>query len=108
MDRTFTNAGLSTRNGIRTFRFGNGPINLRVNMLRHFGHEDINLVELPKAMTKVQATAWVLENMRGAKSAVIPTRAADKTAKNELLLEAQKLAEKKAKARERRAAKAVA
>lgn len=105
MDKTFTIAGTSVFEGVKTFRFANGKLNLRVNMLRHYGHEDINLVELPREMTKVDATAWLLANVRGCKSAVIPTRANDKTAKNEMLLAAQKKAEQKARAAERRAAK---
>jgi hypothetical protein len=105
MDTTFINAGLSTFNGIRTFRFSNTKLNLRVNMLRHLGHEDINIVELPKPMTKLQATAWMLQNLRGAKSAVIPTRAADKTVKNELLIQAEKKVAAVNKARATRAAR---
>ena len=108
MDKTFTIAGTSVINGVKTFRFANGKLNLRVNMLRHFGHENINLVELPKAMNKVQATAWVLQNIKGAKNAVIPTRAADKTAKNELLIEAEKKVAAVVKARVTREAKKVA
>ena len=105
MDKTFTLAGLTTLNGVRTFRFANGKLNLRVNMLRHFGHTNINIVELPKEMTKVQATAWVLQNIKGAKSAVIPTRAANKTAENGLLIEAKKKVAAVAKARATREAK---
>jgi ribosomal protein S6 len=105
MEQTFTLAGLATRNGVRTFRFANGKLNLRVNMLRHFKLEDIDMRELPKPMTKVQATAWVLQNIKGAKNAVIPTRAADKTAENGLLVEAKKKVAAVAKARATRAAK---
>lgn len=105
MDKTFTLAGLATLNGVRTFRFANGKLNLRVNMLRHFKLEDIDLRELPKPMTKVQATAWVLQNIKGAKSAVIPTRAANKTAENAVLIEAKKKVAAVAKARATREAK---
>jgi hypothetical protein len=105
MEKTYTIAGTTLFNGVKTFRFANGKLNLRINMLRHFGHDEINLVELPKAMTKVQATAWLLQNVRGTKNAVIPTRAADKTAKNELLLAAEKRAAAVAKARASRKAK---
>jgi len=105
MDKTFTIAGVTTFNGVKTFRFANGKLNLRVNMLRHFGHEDINLVELPKEMTKVQAMAWVLQNVKGSKGAVIATRATDKTTKNNLVLEAEKKVAAAAKARATRAAK---
>lgn len=103
MDKTFTIAGTSVVDGVKTFRFANGKLNIRVNMLRHCGHDDINLVELPKAMTKVQAMAWLLTNVRGTKGAVIPTRSADKTAKNNLVLEAERKAAGVAKARATRA-----
>lgn len=105
MDKLFTIAGTSVINGVKTFRFANGKLNLRVNMLRHFGHTDINLVELPKPMTKVQAMAWLLTNVKGTKGAVIPTRAADKTAKNELVLEAERKAAGIAKAKATRASR---
>lgn len=103
MDKTFTIAGTSKIDGVKTFRFANGKPNLRANMLRHFGHTDIDLHELPKPMNKVQAMAWLLTNVRGTKGAVIPTRAADKTVKNELVLEAERKAAGLAKARETRA-----
>ena len=105
MDKTFTIAGTSMYNGVKGFRFANGKMNLRTNMLRHFGHEDIKFVELPKPMTKLQAAAWLLTNVRGTKGAVIPTRATDKTAKNELVLEAERKAAGIAKAKATRAAR---
>ncbi len=102
MDKTYTIAGTTKFNGVKTFRFANGKLNLRVNMLRHFGHDDIKLVELPKPMTKLDATTWLLANgYRG----VIPTRAADKTAKNDLLLAAERKAAGRIKAAQTRAAK---
>lgn len=105
MEKTYTIAGTTVFNGVKTFRFANGKLNLRINMLRHFKHDEINLVELPKPMNKVQATAWLLQNVRGTKSAVIPTRAADKTAKNELLLAAEKRVAAATKARATRQSK---
>jgi hypothetical protein len=112
MDKTFTIAGVTNFNGVKTFRFANGKLNLRVNMLRHFGHEDINLHELPKPMTQVQAMVWVLQNVKGSKGAVIATRAADKSTKSELVLEAEKKVAAAAKARatreEKKAAKVAA
>jgi len=104
-DKTFTIAGTTELNGQKGFRFANGKLNLRVNMLRHMGHENISLIELPKAMTKVAATAWMLANVRGVKNAVIPTRANDKSAENELLLAAKRKAAGIAKAKATRAAK---
>lgn len=107
-EKTFTIAGFSTFEGVKGFRYANGKINIRTNMLKHFDHEDINLVELPKPMTKLHATAWMLQNMKGAKGAVIPTRAADKTAKNELLLQAEELVKRRKAAASKRSEKIAA
>lgn len=104
-EQTFIIAGVSTYEGQKTFRFANGEPNLRANMLRHCGHENIDLHKLPRAMTKVQAMAWVMENVRGAKNAVLRTRANDKTVKNELVLAAEALVASRAKARATREAR---
>jgi len=107
-EATFTIAGLTTFNGKRTIRFANGAPNLRANMLRHKGHEKIDLHELPKPMDKVQATVWVLKNVPGAKSAVIPSRSMDKASENPVLIEAKKRLAATEKARASRDAKKVA
>ena len=93
-ERTFTLAGTSIVDGRHTFRFTNGKVNLRVNMLKHKGHRAIKFVELPSPMTKVQAMAFLLKN--GFKG-VLPTRAANKRKKSPLQMEAEKLADKAAK-----------
>ena len=101
-DKTFTVAGTTEVNGVKTFRFSNGKPNVRANMLRHKGHADINLVELPRAMTQVKAIAWLLENVKGTRGAVIATRAADKTVKSDVVIAGEVLAAKhKAKAKEK-------
>lgn len=103
--KTFTIAGISTKAGVNTFRFSNGQLNLRVNMLNHKGHEDIQLFELPRAMSQKSAIAWVLENVKGSKGAVISTRAADKTVKSDVVVAAEELvAKRRAKARDARRA----
>ena len=100
IEKTFIVAGTTEVNGVKTFRFSNGPLNLRANMLRHKGHMNINLVELPRAMTQVRAIAWLLENVKGARGAVIATRAADKTVKSDVVIAGEVLAAKhKAKAK---------
>ena len=106
--KTFAFAGISTLDGVKGFRFSNTPLNLRVNMLRHKGHEDIDLRELPKAMTQVQAIAWVLANVKNSKGAVIVTRAADKTTKSEVVLKGEALAKKQKERAAARAAKKAA
>lgn len=100
-EKTYVIGGTSVYEGVKTFRVANGKMNLRVNMLRHYKHEDIDLVELPKPMTKVNAIAWLITQ---GYDGVVPTRAADKTAENEVLLRARRIAEgwmKAAKTREK-------
>lgn len=102
MDKTFTIAGTTILDGVKGFRFANGKMNLRVNMLKHKGHDKINLVELPKAMTKVQAVAFL--TAQGVK-AVVPTRAADKKHKPAVQLAAEKMVAANAKRAATRAAR---
>lgn len=102
--KTFSIAGTSVFNGTSTFRFANGKMNIRVNMLKHGGHTDISLVELPKPMTKIDATAYLIT--RGYQG-VIPTRSANKDKPNAILEAAQKKADSKLKAAATRAAKKV-
>jgi len=103
--KTYTLGGTTKFNGVTTFRVANGKLNLRRNMLKHFGHENIKLVELPKAMPKLEAVAWLIQ--QGYKG-VIPTRAENKRAKNEMQLEAEKMAAKRLRAAEQRRAKKAA
>ena len=98
-DKTFTVAGTSIINNKRTFRFSNGKINLRRNMLRHFGHRAIKLMELPEPMTKVQAIAFMQK--QGIRAS-LPTRSKSGK-KSELVIAAEKLVEKGRKISETRA-----
>ena len=54
----FTVAGLSRQNGTLKLRFANDFVT-RVKVLTRNGHKDINLVELPQAMTKDAAVAYL-------------------------------------------------
>ena len=54
----FTVAGLSRQNGTLKLRFANDFVT-RVKVLGRNGHKDINLVELPQAMTKDAAVAYL-------------------------------------------------
>lgn len=56
MSKLFTVAGVSTHNGSVDLRFTN-HLNTRKTVLAKNGHTDINLIELPKAMTKDEAIA---------------------------------------------------
>lgn len=103
-DKTFTIAGTSIVNNKRTYRFTNGKMNLRRNMLKHCGHRAIKLYELPEPMDKVHAIAWL--NKQGIRAS-LPTRSKSNK-KSQLVIAAEALVEKGRKISEGRArAKAV-
>ena len=54
----FKVAGVSTFNGQTKVRFANDFVS-RVKMLVKGGHTDINLIELPEAMTKPDAVTYL-------------------------------------------------
>ena len=56
-DKQFTVAGTSKLDGEYKVRFANDT--LRIKVLAKHGHEDITLVELPEAMTKLDAVKFI-------------------------------------------------
>ena len=68
MEKTFTVAGTSKLDGEYKVRFANDV--LRIKVLAKHGHEDITLVELPEAMTKLEAVKFLktLDEFAGAAS----------------------------------------
>lgn len=56
-DKVFTVAGTSKLNGEMKVRFANDV--MRIKVLAKHGHEDITLVELPSAMSKVEAVKFI-------------------------------------------------
>lgn len=56
-DKLFTVAGTSKLDGEVKVRFANDV--MRIKVLAKHGHEDINLIELPNEMTKVQAAQFL-------------------------------------------------
>ena len=106
-NKTYNIAGTSVLNGVKTFRFANNPdskVNLRTNALKSGGHEQIELILLPKLMTQSEAITYLLTKGIG-KGAVVPTRAKDKTAKNALQIAAEQAAQKKIESAAKREAK---
>jgi len=57
--KTFTIAGTSTLDGVVKNRFANGTVKVREQILTRNGHTAIKLVELPQAMTKAEAVAFL-------------------------------------------------
>lgn len=102
-DKKYTLAGTTRHNGVRTYRFATGKLNVRANMLRHKEHTAIKLFELPREMNKKQAIAWLI-NEKGVK-AYLPTRSANKKKKSPILLAGIALAEKGQKIKASKATK---
>ena len=59
-EKTFTVAGTATHNGVTKARFANDLV-ARIKILNKAGATDINLVELPTPMTKLQALQYLTE-----------------------------------------------
>ena len=58
-DKLFTVAGTSKLDGEVKVRFANDV--MRIKVLAKNGHEDITLIELPEAMTKLDAVKFIKE-----------------------------------------------
>lgn len=58
MEKLFTVAGTATQNGNTKVRFANDLV-ARIKILNKNGCTDINLVELPKPMTKLEALQYL-------------------------------------------------
>lgn len=58
-DGTFTVAGTSVKNGVKKLRFANGKAEARETVLLKDNHSDVRLFDLPKPMSKEDATAWL-------------------------------------------------
>jgi hypothetical protein len=57
MSKTFTFAGTCTENGVTVYKFANKAT--RAKELERFGCTNVNLVELPNAMSKEDAVAFL-------------------------------------------------
>jgi hypothetical protein len=57
---TFTVAGVSTQHGITKVRFAN-DLTSRVKLLSKGGHSPLELIELPRAMTKDEACQHLID-----------------------------------------------
>jgi len=57
-EKMFTVVGTSSQNGSVKVRFANDLVSRIKNLNKH-GHTDINLVELPKPMTKMESLQYL-------------------------------------------------
>jgi hypothetical protein len=67
-ERTFNVVGTSMLERQRKLRFASGSARTRANILKRHNHREVQLIELPKPMTKAEAIAW-LQNKVGIKPA---------------------------------------
>ena len=84
MSKTFTFAGICTENGAVVYKFANDAN--RAKALERFGCTDINMIELPNAMDKDAAVAYLATQgmtatkaARAAKPATVKVKAAKTT-----------------------------
>lgn len=59
MEKTFTVAGTSVREGVLTLRYANGAAADRYKVLDKGGHTNILLHDLPNPMTREEAKEWL-------------------------------------------------
>lgn len=100
MSRTYTIAGTSIFCGVRTYRFANGQVKVRVGVLKRNDHTEIQLFELPEPMEKAAAIQWL--NSQGI-DAVVPV-----TGRRKVELTPEQVAENERIAAEERAAREAA
>ena len=81
MSKLFTIAGTSTLNGKNTYRFATGKLSVRVTKLKRHGHEDVALQELPEAMSKEAAVAFLTAQGTTATMPTVGRASTGKTAK---------------------------
>lgn len=79
MEKLFTVAGTATQNGVTKARFANDLVS-RIKILNKNGCTDINLIELPKPMTKLQALQYLQEQgLVGDAAYAVANKLAEKT-----------------------------
>ena len=82
--KTFAVAGVSTHKDGTKIRFANDAA--RVKILIKNGHTDINLVDLPREMTKAEIAQYLFETGFGAGDAAVEAAIQDLAKKNKVKL----------------------
>ena len=79
-DKLFTVAGTATHKGVTKVRFANDLV-ARIKILNKAGATNINLVELPSAMTKLDALKYLSEQgiTEGDAGYAVSSKMAEKT-----------------------------
>jgi hypothetical protein len=78
--KKFAVAGVSTLNGKTKIRFANDA--MRVKILAKNGHTDVDLVELPREMTKTEIASYLVEIGFGAGKPAVVAAIKDLAKKN--------------------------
>ena len=99
MSKLFTFAGTCTENGATVYKFANDA--KRAKALERFGCTDVNMIELPKAMDKEAAVAYLAQvgmtatkAPRAAKAAKPAKAKAEKVAKAPVAKVAKRVGDK--------------
>ena len=99
MSKLFTFAGTCTENGATVYKFANDA--KRAKALERFGCTDVNMIELPKAMDKEAAVAYLAQvgmtatkAPRAAKAAKPAKAKAEKAAKAPVTKVAKRVGDK--------------
>ena len=82
--KTFSVAGVSTHKDGTKIRFANDS--MRVKILRKNGHTDIDLVDLPREMTKAEIAQHLFETGFGQGDAAVEAAIQDLARKNKVKL----------------------
>lgn len=82
--KTFSVAGVSTLGDSTKIRFANDA--MRIKILQKNGHKDIDLVDLPREMTKAEIVAHLVEIGFGKGNPAIEAAIADLAKKNKVKL----------------------
>jgi hypothetical protein len=81
-DKRFAVAGVSTLDGKTKIRFANDS--MRVKILAKNGHSDVDLIELPREMTKAEIVAHMIEVGFGEGKPAVQAAIADLAKKNKV------------------------
>lgn len=81
-NKTFAVAGVSTLDGKTKIRFANDAA--RIKILVKNGHTDIELVDLPREMTKAEIAQYMVETGFGKGNAAIEAAIKDLAKKNKV------------------------
>ena len=68
-DKKFSVAGVSTLNGKTKIRFANDT--MRIKILAKNGHTGVDLIDLPREMTKAEIAQYLIETAYGKGNAAI-------------------------------------